>query len=67
MVGTTTCSRKGYGYDESQFQHGAWTEAFLVEPCGLLSRPFKMKAQKKEACHRVSWRRGDKALHSFWI
>lgn len=29
--GTSTCSEKGYGYDESQNQHGAWTEQFLVE------------------------------------
>lgn len=34
--GTSTCSQKGYGYDESISQHGAWTEQFLVE--GLLRR-----------------------------
>lgn len=31
MVGTTTCTRKGYGYDDGSFKHGAWTETFLVE------------------------------------
>lgn len=29
--GTSTCSQKGYGYDESVSAHGAWTESFLVE------------------------------------
>ena len=34
--GTSTCSQKGYGYDESMNQHGAWTHTFLVR--GLESR-----------------------------
>lgn len=29
--GTSTCSQKGYGYDESINQHGAWTNAFLSQ------------------------------------
>lgn len=29
--GTSTCSQKGYGYDESINQHGAWTNTFLTE------------------------------------
>ena len=29
VFATTTCSQKGYGYDESAVHHGAWTNAFL--------------------------------------
>lgn len=29
--GTSTCSQKGYGYDESVHQHGAWTQTFLLD------------------------------------
>ena len=36
IVGSTTCTRKGYGYDVSTFHHGAWTQEFLIE--GLCDR-----------------------------
>lgn len=36
VVGTTTCSRKGYGYDDSSSQSGAWTNEFLTR--GLAPR-----------------------------
>jgi hypothetical protein len=29
IVGTTTCTRKGYGYDDAETCSGAWTNAFL--------------------------------------
>ena len=31
VVGTTTCTRKGYGYDDEGTHSGAWTNAFLTE------------------------------------
>lgn len=34
VVGTTTCTRKGYGYDQGEVEHGAWTQAFLVQGLG---------------------------------
>ena len=30
VLGTTTCSRKGYGYDDAETQSGAWTNGFLT-------------------------------------
>lgn len=36
VVGTTTCSRNGYGYDDASNCSGAWTHTFLT--CGLAPR-----------------------------
>lgn len=30
VVGTTTCTKKGYGYDNEATHSGAWTDAFLT-------------------------------------
>ena len=37
VVGTTTCTRKGYGYDNAATCSGAWTNGFLTQ--GLAGRP----------------------------
>ena len=37
VVGTTTCTRKGYGYDNPTTHSGAWTHGFLTQ--GLMLRP----------------------------
>jgi hypothetical protein len=37
VVGTTTCTRKGYGYDNAATHSGAWTNGFLTQ--GLRRRP----------------------------
>ena len=31
VVGTTTCTRKGYGYDDAATHSGAWTHGFLMQ------------------------------------
>lgn len=36
VVGTTTCTRRGYGYDSQATHSGAWTNGFLSE--GLATR-----------------------------
>jgi hypothetical protein len=36
IVGSTTCTRKGFGYDVSSFHHGAWTHEYLIN--GLCNR-----------------------------
>ena len=30
VVGTTTCTRKGFGYDDERTHSGAWTHGFLT-------------------------------------
>ena len=39
VVGSTTCTRKGYGYDSQATCSGAWTNGFLME--GLVARAQK--------------------------
>lgn len=39
VVGTTTCTRKGYGYDDAGTHSGAWTNGFLT--CCLARRMFE--------------------------
>lgn len=36
-VGCTTCTRRGYGYDSSVEQHGAWTNQFLCKGLNTLN------------------------------
>ena len=39
VVGTTTCTRKGYGYDDAGTHSGAWTNGFLT--CSLSRQVFE--------------------------
>jgi hypothetical protein len=42
VMGTTTCTRKGYGYDNAVTQSGAWTNRFLT--CNLRTVPANKDA-----------------------
>jgi hypothetical protein len=40
---TTTCSKSGFGYDDKEYSHGAWTYSFL---CSILNKKYKNKNPK---------------------
>ena len=49
VVGTTTATRAGFGFDSPVTRSGAWTSAFLVQ--GLMARPAPDLARHFTACH----------------
>ncbi len=42
MCVTTTCTMSGYGYDMTEYRHGAWTYFFLVQTLMSSSPPVNM-------------------------